>query len=199
MKDAYPLSWPAGWPRSLNQVRSRFGDWNNKPTVAKASDKLLHELNLMAPRAEVIISTNLKIKRDGYPYSGQAEPRDTGVAIYFKFKDKDMTLACDTFDKVGCNLWAIALTIEAMRGIQRWGCSELLDRAFTGFVALPEAAGASSWALILGVKENDSIETIKTAYRNLAKKFHPDNGTDPNAEEFSRVADAYKQAEKIKG
>ena len=31
---------------------------------------------------------------------------------------------------------------------------------------------------VLGVNESDSDETIKQAYRELARKYHPDNYTD---------------------
>lgn len=46
---------------------------------------------------------------------------------------------------------------------------------------------------ILGVDANADRRTIKTAYRKLAKEFHPDvNRHDPHAEQlFQRVAEAY--------
>lgn len=48
---------------------------------------------------------------------------------------------------------------------------------------------------ILGVSENDTDETIKQAYRQLAKKYHPDaNPNDKEAEaKFKEISEAYEQ------
>ncbi|MFC0225598.1 curved DNA-binding protein [Serratia aquatilis] len=46
---------------------------------------------------------------------------------------------------------------------------------------------------ILGLKPSDDIKAIKTAYRRLARKFHPDVSTEANAEaRFKEVAEAYE-------
>lgn len=46
---------------------------------------------------------------------------------------------------------------------------------------------------ILGVDKNSSADEIKKAYRQLAKKYHPDINKDPGAEErFKEIADAYE-------
>lgn len=45
---------------------------------------------------------------------------------------------------------------------------------------------------VLGVDKNATPEEIKKAYRTLAKKYHPDVSTDPNAtEKFAEVQTAY--------
>ncbi|AEF47166.1 Curved DNA-binding protein [Serratia sp. AS12] len=46
---------------------------------------------------------------------------------------------------------------------------------------------------ILGVKPSDDLKAIKTAYRRLARKYHPDVSTESNAEaQFKEVAEAYE-------
>lgn len=195
----HPLQWPAGWKRTARPVRSRFGKWNKKPSIAEASLFLEAELQRLTGSNKFILSSNLKYKADGLPYSNQKEPPDQGAAVYFKMadstggKDHEMTIACDSFDKMGCNIYAIALTIEAMRGISRWGCSELMNRAFTGFQALPEKASISSWRTVLEVDEIISVEELKNIYRTLCKKYHPDVAGG-NAEKFIQVQRAYEDA-----
>lgn len=46
---------------------------------------------------------------------------------------------------------------------------------------------------LLGVSEDSDSKDIKTAYRKLARKYHPDMNPDPGAEEkFKEVAEAYE-------
>lgn len=56
----------------------------------------------------------------------------------------DYVIACDQFKEVRLNMAAIVMTIKAIRQIERCGTSSLLERAFKGFSALPENAGASA-------------------------------------------------------
>ncbi|WET39202.1 curved DNA-binding protein [Citrobacter enshiensis] len=46
---------------------------------------------------------------------------------------------------------------------------------------------------IMGVKPTDDLKTIKTAYRRLARKYHPDVSKEPDAEtRFKEVAQAWE-------
>lgn len=139
----------------------------------------------------VIISTNIPLRKDGLPFTNAKEPADPGVAVYFQRKGKKLCFACDKYDRVWKNMRAIQKTIEAMRGIERWGSSDMLDRAFTGFASLP-APGKREWWVVLGLNGTESTDQIKARFRELAKIHHPDNGG--SADTFAEINNAYQEA-----
>lgn len=112
MAEAHPLHWPAGWPRTKGRSRSRFD-----VTFAAARDGLMEQLRLMGARY-VILSTNVELRRDGLPYSKQSEPVDPGVAIYFEWHGKQMSFACDRWDRVRDNVRAIGKTICGLERVR---------------------------------------------------------------------------------
>jgi len=165
VSEAYPLKWPNGWPRTRSPKRSRF-----EVTFARARDELVDEIQRMGGRY-VVLSTNVAVRRDGWPYANQAEPKDPGVAVYFQRGDRQMVFACDRWDRVKDNMRAIAKTIEAMRGIERWGASEMMERAFAAFEALP---APKTWRETFG--DVRTADDLHRTYREKAKKAHPDAG-----------------------
>lgn len=190
MIEAYPLYWPDGQAR-IPAVERRFGPF--KTGFAQARDDLLHELKLMGA-IDVVVSTNVRLRRDGLPMGDASEPKDPAVAVYFWHGKRQLVIACDSYLKVRWNMRACGLTVAALRGIQRYGASELLERAFTGFAALPpKGGGERPWREVLGVGPEATIEQAKAAYRELARRHHPDAGGD--AETMSRINRAWQQAE----
>lgn len=187
--EAYPLHWPDGWPRAKYPEKSNF-----KTKFAKARDNLVRELRLMGAKYAVV-STNVPLKRDGLPYANFKALKDKGVAVYFEYKRKSMTFACDRWDSVTDNVQAIRKTIEALRDIERWGASDMMEKAFSGFEALPPPVGDEWWS-VLEVKPSDSKSIIKDAYREKVKMFHPDNGICPDVEMMKGVNLALAEAEK---
>ena len=189
--EAYPLHWPEGWPRTKKRERSRF-----QTTFGLARDCLMEEIARLGGRLP-ILSTNVPLRRDGLPYASAKEPEDPGVSVYFEYKGKQMCFACDRFDLVKDNTQAIRKTIDAIRGIERWGASDMMRRAFSGFVALPEP-GKESWRDVLGCHRGDeSFVLIKARYLPLVKKHHPDNGGTP--EGFDRIRRAFMEAKEELG
>lgn len=57
---------------------------------------------------------------------------------------QESVIACDTFREVRWNIAAIAMTLKAMRQIESYGTSALLERNFKGFMALAADAGADA-------------------------------------------------------
>lgn len=179
--DAYPLSWPQGWPRTRNSQRSRFD-----ASFATVRDSLLSQIKMLGG-THIVLSSNVALRRDGLPYANMAQPTDRGVAVYFLRRGKQMVFACDRWDKVEDNMRAIEKTIDAVRGIERWGASEMMERAFTAFEALPYPK--SCWD-VLGVKPHASRDDINAAYRAKARDAHPDTGGSQAAmSELNRARD----------
>lgn len=173
MTTAYPLAWPEGWPRAKRAAVSRF---NVRPQ--QATRELVREIERMGGRL-VVISTNVPLRRDGLPYSSYGPDNgDHGVAVYFERKGKRMVFACDRWNTIQDNMRAIQKSIEALRGIERWGASDMLERAFTGFTALPPPK--SPWET-LGIPPGSSKDTVTDAYRRKAAEAHPDRPTGSHA------------------
>lgn len=209
----YPLQWPAGWKRTpassrtagrfnkkrTENVRYRDGtsrSWQRTDdvTIGEATQRLLAELERMGvPEDDVVISSNLQLRLDGLPRSGQAQPADPGVAVYWRDGRQDRCMAIDLYTKVEQNIAALAATIDAMRAIERHGGAAILDRAFTGFTALPApivAGMARPWWEVLGVARDANRDQINTAYRRLASEAHPDKGgTAERMAEINRARD----------
>ena len=183
---AYPLQWPLGVPRSINQSPARF-----RVSLRKAHKNLLHELRLLGAEG-VVVSSNLELKRNGEPYANQPNPADVGVAVYFELDGERYCKACDRWTLPEDNVHAIGLTIGALRGIERWGTSEDVRRVFSGFKALPPEG--SDWRAVFGVQNGASLEDVKAIYRKLAAVAHPDVGGNPH--EMSRLNQAWEAAQK---
>jgi len=142
-----------------------------------------------------ILSTNVRLRVDGAPYSGAPQPSDRGAAVFFKLKGRDVALACDKWDRVEDNVYAISKHVEALRGQDRWGVGNV-EQAFRGYMALPERAESTEWWKPLGLTINATPDQAKDAYRQLVRKFHPDNRETGDAEAFRRIQDAYEEFER---
>jgi hypothetical protein len=142
----------------------------------------------------IVISSNVALRRDGLPYANQAEPNDVGIAVFWFQGGDQRVIACDHWDRTRDNLRAIEKTIEAMRGIDRWGSTDIMDRAFSGFAALP--APAVGWRAVMNFPADLVVdgELLRSRYRKLAHEHHPDHGG--LAEDMAALVDAYNQAKK---
>lgn len=190
MTQAYPLAWPAGWPRTSSVARQRGqfgttemksngnGSWRAKKAISivEAMKRIRYELDRLGVDVanDLVVSTNLKLNLAGLPRGDHGEPSDPGVAVYWQTrKAPQRVMAIDSYTRIADNLAAVAATLEAMRAIDRHGGAQILDRAFTGFTALPAPRSPFE---ILGVSPAASIDEIERAFRAAARKAHPDAG-----------------------
>jgi hypothetical protein len=166
MADAFPLQWPHGVPRAKTRQDSNF-----RVHHSTAYDEMMRELELFGAR-NVVVSTNIPLRRDGTPYrDGMAELlQDSGVAVWFMRKQRQICLPCDSYRRPWENIRAISKSIEAMRSMERHGAHQILDQAFTGFAALPPPDGKKPWHEVLGVQATAKPAEISEARKQLARQ-----------------------------
>lgn len=188
MTESYPLHWPDGWARTAASKRtsnSRF-----KTTFGAAHRNLMAELHRLGARG-VVVSSWMPLNNSGAPRADAARRRieDPGVAVYFTLRGRPMVMARDGYSNVHDNLHSIGHAIAHLRGLERHGGAMMMERAFSGFAALPSPDGSPQvgttvrhWTDILGRPENWrelAPETqrmwVDNRFKALAKKLHPDN------------------------
>src|SRR5882672_8726768 len=177
MTVAFPLQWPQGWPRTPDYRRQSdrifAGKIYGAVTMARAGEQLRSELRMLGA-ASTVISTNVALRQDGLPYSDQRKLTEPGVAIYFQLKGKPMAMSSDRYNTVGGNMRSLALAIDAMRQLERHGGGTMMERAFTGFAALPPPNQVKRrWRDVFSVEDNWRGD-LSERYRMLAKLRHPD-------------------------
>jgi len=174
--NAFPLCWPVGWARTTNRRQSNY----EAIEFGKNRDLVMRALLLLgSSRRDIVLSTNVPLTRDGLPYASTPQRlEDPGVAVYWMRGGKPHAMACDRWHRVGENMRAIWYALDSIRQLERCGASQILDRAYAGFAALPAANRSKSWREVLGFPEGVIVTRshIEAAWRALAKIHHPDKG-----------------------
>lgn len=168
MTQAYPLTWPDGWPRIKSPEKSQF-----KTSLLGAIQNVSVSLNRFAADSgkkleDIVVSSNVSLM--------ERNPRDSGVAVYFTWDGLATCIAVDRYQKIEENLQAIHHVIEAERTKLRHGGLNLVRAAFRGYAALPPPSSAKSPHDILGVRPGATPEEVDAAFRQKAKTAHPDTG-----------------------
>lgn len=138
------------------------------------------------------------IRQDGMPYSG-ARPSHSTVRLTFRKGGKTpMSFTCGGHDDWVQNLYLIAMTLERLRAVARYGCVQA-DQQYRGWAQLPPGGGiaAGEWLTLdaaarflwiaAGWPENDlekaqfrrvitDPEVLRRVYQDAAKVSHPDAG-----------------------
>lgn len=180
-RDPYPLQWPETWPRTENWKRARP---KFRAMFVRDRNAVIKQLQ-MRRASQIVITSDLPTRNDGLPYAN-ANCQDPGIAVWWVEKGREQVIACDRWNHVVFNLRAIDMSLEALRGLDRWGASEMVERAFAGFAALPPGTPPPqrSWRYVFDVATNlndvlskaDIMALVRQRHRDAIKSAHPDAG-----------------------
>lgn len=189
--------WPGRLLRWDERRRAQF-----RASWPKTVDLMNRELaNLQAE--DVVLQLALRerdIRLDGYPRA-DARADHPGVILAFKSRYGPLQYATDTFDDWQDNIRAIALGLEALRAVDRYGVTKRGEQ-YRGWQALPAPAGGpmtveaaarfiaeQATAAGFPVDPDDVLGPFRQdAYRAAARQAHPDTGGDHTT--FVRLQEA---------
>jgi hypothetical protein len=177
-------------------MKSKFGFRSSgQVSFSGARQDLLVELDRLGA-ANAVITSDLPTRSDGLPYAnGRAD--DSGIAVWFFLPDnkgnlQERVFACDKWRSHAENMTAIARSIEALRGLDRWGAGDVVTRAFAGFNALPAGNGEEyippppkkrTWREVFSIakpleelSKGELLALVYARHRAAIKVAHPDAG-----------------------
>lgn len=181
-------------PRTQSREISRF-----KSPYSQTLQLLERELTHLDAKSIVIEldCDDAQIRLDGLP---RADVRVNSPVVVLSFCSKHGPLSypCDTFTRWQDNLRAIALALEALRKVDRYGVTQT-GQQYKGWKALGTSATSSgdSEAAAKIISEATGVESgriesnsavAKSAIAAAVQAFHPDRGGDP--ERYKRILSA---------
>lgn len=153
--------WPDGmavdpigeWPGepTRNRARSNFAS-----TLGSTMDTLrreLRELGAKNARLQIAIPPEA-FRLDGYPRA-TAKPEHPGIILTLDSKHGALSYPCDTFTTWQDNLRAIALALEALRKVDRYGVTKRGEQ-YRGFLEIEATAMPAGFRSV-----DDAIEFLR--------------------------------------
>lgn len=196
------------WPGAPTRYRKASPFSSTYPATLELLER---ELSMLGT-SEAVLQLDLteaEIRTDGRPRAN-ARPAHPGVVVAFESRHGPLQYATDVFDHWQDNLRAIALSLEALRKVDRYGISKRGEQ-YTGWRALPASPAngfasreeAARFILASADFEPTPAEVARIladpdrrarVFRDAAKRLHPDvDGGDPAA--FARLEAARKLIE----
>lgn len=200
--------WPGTPTRSAQS--SRF-----KSAWSQTLKLLEFELNQLRAKNIVVEGyfTFGQIRNDGWPKS-TARPSKPGVVLSFNPGRPGMTgrmvMPCDRFNDWEANLRAIALTLEHLRAVERYGVTTERAEQYTGWLKLPAASAISEaeqhaeilmrFSAITNTTKDailSSADEFERIWKAASRQTHPDAGG--KADDFRQVIIARDRIRVLKG
>ena len=231
MTRSVPITWRPldGWPGTLTPDRERKysqfkrrGDihsWERTDIPLGETldllDRELYALDAELSGVPTVIQLALPasaFRQDGQRRADHRTPDHPGVVVAFGSAHGPLKYATDTFTRWQANLRAIALGLEALRKVERYGITKRGEQ-YTGWkqlpsgIAMPATMTVEQAAQFLAdhADPDGRIESlartlahghmVDAVYRQAAKTLHPDHGGDTalfqKLQDAKRILDAH--------
>lgn len=175
--------WPGTLRASAERVRSPFASTLSS-TMTMLNREVYNLVDTAAQQnsAELLIAIDpSKFRIDGKPYA-TAVAEHPGVIFSLDTRHGHLSYPCDRFPTWQDNLRAIALALEALRKVDRYGVTAH-GQQYRGFLALegPKAGDSVGDAIrvvavLAAMSYDDTLPLLDKAVRRAQREAHPDHG-----------------------
>lgn len=179
--------------RPDDRKRSQF-----KASWAKTLELLEYELMCQAASG-IVIQVGVRpdqIRQDGWPYSNAGVSHPAVILSFRDGENRPLSFPCDRFDRYEDNLRGIALSLEALRAVDRFGVTKRGEQ-YSGFKQIegPKPWTVDDAAEFIAIKAGTNAKAViedascyRVGYRIAARDLHPDAGGNPH--EWKLLGDA---------
>jgi hypothetical protein len=175
------------WPGMLRNWSQRKSSNFSAPWSATL-DLLGKEIRALGGRAvvlEVAIPPE-QFRNDGYPRANARESHPGVILSLGKSHVGPLRYPCDAFDRWQDNVRAIALALEALRRVDRYGVTKRGEQ-YQGWAQIESSDMTRNQALeVIGLAEHFSADEARAAWRTARIRWHPDRNSG-NHTEWDRV------------
>lgn len=170
------------WPGQLTQSRKKAPFRASYGNTLRLLDEELRHLGAREVFLQVALRTE-DIRLDGRPRADAKPMTHPGVILTFDSRYGPLQYPCDRFLAWEDNLRAIALSLQCLRAVNRYGVTRIGEQ-YRGWQQLPdkssgpsrEAAAAFLSRFAANGKKPSTREEIDAAYREGCRQLHPDRG-----------------------
>jgi hypothetical protein len=163
--------------------------WAFKASLSSTVDLLYRELRALEASG-IIIELDIAdsdIRLDGLPRANARLQRSEAIAVSFDSPHGPLRYVTNEYGRWEANLRSIALTLQALRAVDRYGTSKRGEQ-YRGFRAIPASTDPAD-QIATAEQARAVIEELGGgSIREALRATHPDHGGD--ADDFRRVTKA---------
>lgn len=171
----HPLKLPPHWTPTLLNAREHSQQFPAHIDLDDALRFVEDEIRACGFIAPVIYTNSVALNN---PRLRKVEPRQSGVAIQFGTGRSVVWLACDKWQTLEQNLYALHLTLRALRNIESWGIAPAefmlqamnhVEHATSHTTNAQNSSTSTGWMATLGLGPTADLEDANAVYRRRAK------------------------------
>ncbi len=173
----YPPKMPPGWHATpLNSRAHHHNSFSRTLAISEAARYLEDEILALRPTAATVYSAYQHLNNDRLR---KKMGHDTAVSVGLKLGGKSHLIACDKWFLIEHNLYALHLSLRAVRSIEDWGAASALrmlsvfspqietrDREVHESIVMQDVP---EWMMKLGLGPTATLEDANAVYRRRAK------------------------------